>query len=95
MIVANWRSGSRALCAVSVALFVVGIGMTTVNAPCYSPGAVVTEIAVSAAALACLGSLVAAVKAQSSWGWFVVSTMGTCFMFLVGYVWTLLLCRGV
>jgi len=90
-----WRMASLILLALSATLFAVGMGLTTVFAPCYQPGAVVTEIALVLVALSFVTLIIAAVKGQSSWAWVAGSAMNICFMLFVANLWTLLLCRGV
>lgn len=91
----NWKTSSKTLLLSSAALFVTGIGMTIALAPCSSLGAVVTAVAVGTAALSCLGLLVAVIKRQMTWARLTVGGAGAGIMLLVGYWWTLMLCRGV
>jgi hypothetical protein len=91
----NWKASSKILLLSSVVIFVLGIGMTTVFGPCFSPGAIMTEIAVGTAALSCLGLLVATVKGQSHWTRLAAGVTGTCVIAFLGFWWTLMLCRGV
>ncbi len=90
-----WRTVSLVLFALSAMLFVAGMGLTTTFAPCYQPGAMVTEVALALTPLSVVAFLIAALKGQSGWAWVVCSAIGTCFMLFVGYLWTVLLCRGV
>jgi len=90
----RWKSTAQACCGLSVGLFAVGMGMTTAYAPCYGPGAIITESALAFAALSSVIFVVAAMKAQASWGWVVISVIGAASMLVTGFIWTVLLCRG-
>ena len=93
--VGRWKRSSLGIFVLSVGVFATGIGMTTMFAPCYGPGALVTEVALGLAAIACMTFLVAALKGQSRWLWLGASVAGMCVMLLVGFWWTMLLCRGI
>jgi hypothetical protein len=92
---ASWRTAAIGLSALSVILFVAGMSLTTAFAPCYNSGEVVTVVSLAVAALSCVTLALAATKAQLSWAWCVVSALVTASCLFVGYLWTVLLCRGV
>ena len=92
---ATLKATSQVVFASSILLFVLGMGLTTVFAPCYGPGALVTEAALLLSLVAIVLFVIRAFKRRDGWVWVIGSGMAACAMLFFGFVWTLLLCRGV
>ena len=88
---------SVVLFAFAIVVFVAGMLITTVSAPCSELGAWITVAGLGTAAVACVTLLVRTLMHRSgkAWGLLTAAVFSTGFAVFVAYVWTLLLCRGV
>lgn len=89
------KTACLVLVGLSVTLYLVGMGLTTIFAPCFQPGAWITLAALALTALSFITILIAAIMRYVLWTWVAGAALGGSLMLMFAYLWTLLLCRGV